>query len=84
MKKNCSLRTYLITFIILFISSQLLSQQNQEINYDSDRTLKNEQRYPGALILSKVDNQVYFDHDGIEVWCDNAVFYKNANFFKAY
>ena len=84
MKKNCSLRTYLTTFIILFISSQLLSQQNQEINYDSDRTLKNEQRYPGALILSKVDNQVYFDHDGIEVWCDNAVFYKNANFFKAY
>ncbi|MGA8854819.1 MAG: OstA-like protein [Christiangramia sp.] len=59
-------------------------QTNQEINYDSDRTLKNEERYPGALILSKVNNQVYFDHDGIEVWCDNAVFYKNANFFKAY
>ncbi|GGG38169.1 hypothetical protein GCM10011532_22380 [Christiangramia forsetii] len=60
------------------------AQTSQEINYDSDRTLKNEQRYPGALILSKVDNQVYFDHDGIEVWCDNAVFYKEANFFKAY
>ncbi|MCM8568336.1 OstA-like protein [Gramella jeungdoensis] len=60
------------------------AQESQEINYDSDRTLKNEERYPGALILSKVDNQVYFDHDGIEVWCDNAVFYKEANFFKAY
>ncbi|MCG9973128.1 OstA-like protein [Christiangramia crocea] len=60
------------------------AQGSQEINYDSDRTLKNEERYPGALILSKVDNQVYFDHDGIEVWCDNAVFYKEANFFKAY
>ncbi|WP_425549998.1 OstA-like protein [Christiangramia aestuarii] len=72
--------------IVFFLvcSIQVLAQQNQEINYDSDRTLKNEQRYPGALILSKVDNQVYFDHDGIEVWCDNAVFYKNANFFKAY
>lgn len=61
-----------------------MAQTNQEINYDSDRTLKNEEKYPGALILSKVNNQVYFDHDGIEVWCDNAVFYKNANFFKAY
>ncbi len=69
---------------ILLISIQILAQKNQEINYDSDRTLKNEERYPGALILSKVDNQVYFDHDGIEVWCDNAVFYKSANFFKAY
>nr|WP_198029949.1 OstA-like protein [Christiangramia salexigens] len=72
-----------LLFIILFSFSGY-AQKTQEINYDSDRTLKNEERYPGALILSKVENQVYFDHDGIEVWCDNAVFYKEANFFKAY
>ena len=84
-EKNFSLlRPFYITALFLLFSFQLLSQKNQAINYDSDRTLKNEERYPGALILSKVDNQVYFDHDGIEVWCDNAVFYKNANFFKAY
>lgn len=76
-------------YILLLIGLLLLNapgnaQNSQEINYDADRTLKNEERYPGALILSKVDNQVYFDHDGIEVWCDNAVFYKEANFFKAY
>ena len=52
-----------------------MAQNSQEINYESDRTLKNEARYPGALILSKIDNQVYFDHDRIEVWCDNAVFW---------
>lgn len=56
----------------------------QEIQFKSDRNIQNEERYPGAFILSKVENQVYFDHDGIEVWCDNAVFYKKANFFKAY
>ncbi len=78
------MKTSLFTIFLLLISIQILAQTNQEINYDSDRTLKNEERYPGALILSKVDNQVYFDHDGIEVWCDNAVFYKSANFFKAY
>lgn len=73
-----------LLFISILLSNISNAQTTQEINYDSDRTLKNEQRYPGALILSKVDNQVYFDHDGIEVWCDNAVFYKEANFFKAY
>lgn len=78
-------RQYFFIIICVFALPILASAQDtQEINYDSDRTLKNEERYPGALILSKVDNQVYFDHDGIEVWCDNAVFYKEANFFKAY
>ena len=84
-EKNLSyLKPYLLIVLFLLVTFPVLSQQNQEINYDSDRTLKNEERYPGALILSKVDNQVYFDHDGIEVWCDNAVFYKSDNFFKAY
>ena len=75
---------FYIIFSFFLLPILGFAQGTQEINYDSDRTMKNEQRYPGALILSKVDNQVYFDHDGIEVWCDNAVFYKNANFFKAY
>ncbi|MBT8318996.1 MAG: OstA-like protein, partial [Gramella sp.] len=78
------MKTYFFLLLVFFTSLEVLAQKNQEINYDSDRTLKNEERYPGALILSGVDNQVYFDHDGIEVWCDNAVFYKGANFFKAY
>ncbi len=78
------MKNYCFLLFILFTSLQVKAQKNQEINYDSDRTLKNEERYPGALILTGVENQVYFDHDGIEVWCDNAVFYKGANFFKAY
>ncbi|WP_193510813.1 OstA-like protein [Christiangramia fulva] len=71
-----------LIFSLCFLPSAL--GQTQKINYESDRTLRNEERYPGAFILSKVDNQVYFDHNGIEVWCDNAIFYKEANFFKAY
>jgi len=74
----------IILLLLLGLSFPLTAQNTQEIENKSDRTLKNEQRYPGALILSKVENQVYFKHDGIEVWCDNAVFYKQANFFKAY
>ena len=74
-----------LAFIFLFsllVSMPLFAQQ--EIEFKSDRNIQNEERYPGAFILSMVENQVYFLHDGIEVWCDNAVFYKKANFFKAY
>lgn len=46
--------------------------------------MKNEERYPGAFILSKVNEQVHFTHEGIEVWCDQAIHYAEENFFKAY
>ncbi|WP_316928141.1 OstA-like protein [Gillisia marina] len=29
-------------------------------------------------------NQVHFIHEGIEIWCDQAIHYDQANFFKAY
>ena len=83
MKKLAPLYPIVILLLSVFYIP-VNAQNTQEIENKSDRTLKNEERYPGALILSKVENQVYFKHDGIEVWCDNAVFYKQANFFKAY
>ena len=82
--KKLSASYTIIIILLLVLYFPVNAQNTQEIENKSDRTLKNEQRYPGALILSKVENQVYFKHDGIEVWCDNAVFYKQANFFKAY
>ncbi|MCP9200932.1 OstA-like protein [Gramella sp. GC03-9] len=74
---------YLFIIICLLLPVATIAQ-TQEIDFKSDRNIQNEARYPGAFILSSVENQVYFNHDGIEVWCDNAVFYKEANFFKAY
>jgi len=60
------------------------AQTSKKIDYTSDRTLKDEKKYPGAIILSKVTNQVHFIHEGIEIWCDQAIHYDQANFFKAY
>ena len=60
------------------------AQVTKKIEYESDRTIKNEEKYPGAFILSKVENQVHFTHAGIEVWCDQAIHYAAENFFKAY
>lgn len=78
--------------LILFIGVLVLygeatlyaqSKEDKKIDYTSERTSKDEENYPGALIMYKVNNQVTFIHEGIKVWCDQAVFYKEDNFFRA-
>ncbi|MGY5851180.1 OstA-like protein [Salegentibacter sp. F14] len=79
------MKNVFIYFFIAFLSGGILfAQEGRKIDYTSDRTLKNEDRYPGAIILGKVENQVYFIHEGIEIWCDQAIHYDQDNFFKAY
>ncbi|WP_051931238.1 OstA-like protein [Gillisia sp. Hel_I_29] len=75
---------YFIFIIGFLLTSKPLIAQTKKIDYTSDRTLKDENKYPGAIILSKVENQVHFIHEGIEIWCDQAIHYDQANFFKAY
>ncbi len=75
---------YITLFLFLFQILPVLAQEGRIIDYTSDRTTRNEVKYPGALILSKVNNQVHFVHEGIEIWCDQAIHYDQANFFKAY
>ena len=77
-------RYILIFLLCLFSITKTFSQESKKIDYTSDRTLKDENKYPGAIILSKVTNQVHFIHEGIEIWCDQAIHYDQANFFKAY
>lgn len=76
----------LLAFVLIFLSGGAFcyAQQGRIIDYKSDRTIRNEVRYPGALVLSKVENQVYFKHEGIEFWCDQAIHYEDDNFFKAF
>ena len=73
----------LFFFLLVFgISSR--AQEGREIQYESDRFSRDDRQYPGALILTKVNNQVHFTHEGIEVWCDQAIHYDEENFFKAF
>ena len=74
----------LLLFLFFLKLPDAIAQEIKKIDYTSDRTLKDEKNYPGAIILSKVNNQVYFVHEGIEIWCDQAIHYDQANFFKAY
>ena len=62
----------------------LYAQKAKKIEYESERSIMNEEKYPGAFILSKVNEQVHFTHEGIQVWADQAILYREENFFKAY
>lgn len=59
-------------------------EQPKEIIIESDIERINEEEFPGAIIFQKSDKQVYIQHEGAEMWCDLAFFYKDENFVKAY
>ena len=61
-----------------------VAQPPEKIDYTSDRTQKDEARFPNALLFSKVNKQVKFNHEGIDVYSDKAIFYQDENYFKAY
>ncbi|MCM4168974.1 OstA-like protein [Arenibacter sp. H213] len=44
---------------------------------------KDEERYPGAAIFSKDEQQVQFEHEGADLWCDLAIYYQKENRLKA-
>ena len=77
----------LYTILVLFVFAKTFSQEKEkgkQITVKSDRTIKNEDRFPGATILAKVDQQVYMLHEGIEIWCDQAVHYSEDKFVRAF
>jgi len=69
---------------LVFFAFPFLTSAQQKIDYKSDRTRIDEVNFPGAFIFTGVENQVYFVHEGIEVWCDQAIFYKEQDFFRAF
>lgn len=64
-------------------SAVTMAQEAKQIKVQSDRTIKDQDRFPGATILAKVDKQVYMQHEGVEIWCDQAVHYGEDKFVKA-
>ena len=73
----------LISFSV-FLFSTIIAQETKVIDVTSDRLEIDENKFPGATLLSKVTNQVYLKHEGIEIWCDQAVHYGEDRFVKAF
>ncbi|HLT50303.1 MAG TPA: OstA-like protein [Arenibacter sp.] len=80
-------RSVLLLFaLMLFCNGQ--GQQNpsdsKQINIVYGGTFtKDEQKYPGASIFSKDDQQVQFEHEGADLWCDIAIYYQKENRLRA-
>ncbi len=75
-----------ISTILLFLGCAAFAQQSQDsiINVTSDNFFRDEANFPGALVYLKTTNeQVYIEHRGIKMWCDQALLYQEDNFVRA-
>ena len=73
----------LLLFAIV-AKAQEQPKQKKQINiiYGANFT-KDEAKYPGASIFSKDNQQVQFEHQGADLWCDIAIYYQKENKLKA-
>lgn len=69
--------------VVVFAFAKAYTQERKEINITSDIERINEEKYPGAIVFQKSNNQIYIEHDGVEMWCDLAFYYKKENFVRA-
>lgn len=79
---------YTIVFVFAFTilnNAQAQQRKNIEIKDSGAFGSKDEAKFPGASILTRSDaGQVHVFHDGIDMWCDQAVLYGKENFVEAY
>ncbi|MEJ6793026.1 MAG: OstA-like protein [Lacinutrix sp.] len=75
----------LFLLILLFFNSHAQQPKNIEIKDSGAFGEIDEVNYPGARILTRSDSgQVHVFHDGIDMYCDQAVLYGKENFVEAY
>ncbi len=78
---------YLCLAIICMATTSVLAQEQPQdsiINVTSDNFFRDEARFPGAFVYLKTGTeQVYIEHRGIQMWCDQALLYQNDNFVRA-
>ncbi|MCF7567813.1 hypothetical protein L3X37_05470 [Sabulilitoribacter arenilitoris] len=75
---------YILLFIVLGQSHFCQAQKKIKIEYAGSLTI-NEEKHPGAKVLTRNDQQqVHIIHENINMWCDQAIHYKNEDFVEAY
>ena len=71
---------YFFSFLSLFLFIQSFHSQTKKIQYSSEFQEVNEEKYPGATILL---GNVRMIHEGATLTCQQALYFKKENFFKA-
>lgn len=77
---------YLFFLFTLFLSSFSYSQERRKIIIEIAPFFdKDDDKFPDATILTRDDmSQVKISHDGIIMWCDQAIHYAKEDFIEAY
>lgn len=84
MKFSKSIFLFLLITIFVFEFSNAQQKRKIEIEYSGFLSI-NEEEYPGATIFTRDDSQqIHFHHDGVDLWCDKAIYYKKEDFVEAY
>jgi lipopolysaccharide export system protein LptA len=63
-----------------------VAQEQQKIQIEYSGFLNfDEENYPDAKVLTRDDlSQIHIIHDGVNMWCDQAIHYSDDNFIEAY
>lgn len=84
-EKKIHLKKFHFIYFILILSFPYALHAQKKIDYENNRFLTDEEKYPGALIFVKAEGkQPYFTHEGIDFWCDQAILYPEEDFLRAY
>ncbi|WP_233269964.1 OstA-like protein [Polaribacter sp. L3A8] len=70
----------ILLLFIIFSSLNSFSQEKKKIQYYAEQQEADEEKYPGATLLI---GNVKMIHDGIILTSQQALYYKDKNFFKA-
>ncbi|WP_245893495.1 OstA-like protein [Polaribacter butkevichii] len=70
----------ILFLFIIFSSLNSFSQEKKKIQYYAEQQEADEEKYPGATLLI---GNVKMTHDGIILTSQQALYYKDKNFFKA-
>ncbi len=76
-----------ITLFFLFFTLLTVNAQRKTIEIRPTGAFGeiDEEKYPGAKILTRSQSgQVHVFHDGIDLWCDQAIIYSKDDFVEAY
>lgn len=64
--------------------AQEQAQKRIQIEYSGFLTF-DEEKYPGAKVLTRDDSgQIHIIHEGVNMWCDQAIHYGKEDFIEAY
>ena len=84
MNKLQSLLLILLFGFVPITNSYAQTGKKIQIKYSGLLKIE-EKKFPGARIFNRDDSQqVHFEHNGSNLWCDKAIYYSKDNFIEAY